>query len=176
MRKKNGTTRPRGKLRLRELPRFAKVTLLTSSPARVLPEPTLATHTALPGTSRDLEYLLEIRGRVPTWPCYSPASRGHFRRWKGKELKESISKAPCWQPRSLTLLLTEHPVPREAVLSSAGSGRRSKAVRVLGEFSPGRLLTISLRLRFIPSTPEPSITGRGAPGRGNGRLLGVILA
>lgn len=66
MRNKNGTTRLRGKRRLRELPHFAKVTLLTSSPALVLPEPTLATHTALSGTSRDLENLLEIRGRVPT--------------------------------------------------------------------------------------------------------------
>lgn len=48
----------------------------------------------------------------------------------------SISQAPCWPPRSVTLLFTEYAVPREAALSSAGPGRRSHGERVLGECLP----------------------------------------
>lgn len=80
----------------------------------------------------------------------------------------SISQAPCWPPRSVTLLFTECAVPREAALSSAGPGRRSHGERVLGECLP---------LKTAVGSPETHAHRaprhqEGVPGSGHGRLLG----
>lgn len=80
----------------------------------------------------------------------------------------SISQAPCWPPRSVTLLFTEYAVPREAALSLAGPGRRSHGERVLGECLP---------LKTAVGSPETHAHRaprhqEGAPGSGRGRLLG----
>lgn len=70
------------------LPHFAEVTLLTSGPAPVPPETTLATHTAPAGTSRTQSVCWSLgTGFLPRSAAYWPREPVRLLSQKRKELE-----------------------------------------------------------------------------------------